>query len=70
MNPKRQIDQYTIKYNLEKKKFFMWDKDGNPCGEDFNGRELGRDAWFNGAEAVRYDYDLTLDENFPLDRNL
>ena len=68
--PKYQINKYTIRYDAEKKKFFMWDKDGNPCGEDVNGRELGRDAWYMGAEAVCYDYDLGLDENLPLDPNL
>jgi hypothetical protein len=66
MNPKYPLNKYTIKYDYEKKMFFMWDKNGDLVGEDINGRELGRDAWRDDAEAVCYDYDLGLDETLPL----
>lgn len=59
-------NKYTIKYDLESKKFSMWNADGNLVGEDTNGRELGRDAWRQDAEEVCYDYDLGLDEKIPL----
>lgn len=66
MNPLYPLKKFTIKYDPEKKLFTLWNKDGNLIGEDANGRELGRDAWRWGAEAVCYDYDLGLDETLPL----
>lgn len=67
MNPKYPLITYTVRYDSERKMFTLWDENGHMIGEDANGRELGRDAWtVFGAEAVRYDYDLTLDETKPL----
>jgi len=66
MNTKYLLNIYTITYSDEKKKFLMHDVDGNKVGEDTNGRELGRDAWADGAEKVVFDYDLGLDEHIPL----
>lgn len=66
MNPKYPLNKFTVKYNLETKTFQLYNKDGNLISEDANGRELGRDAWSFGAEAVCYDYDLALDEKLPL----
>lgn len=62
MNTKDPINQYTIKYDYDKKLFHMWNVDGVLVGEGTNGRKLAREAWDRNAEAVRYDYDLTLDE--------
>lgn len=66
MNPKYPLKKFTIKYVEATKMFQLFDADGILIGEDVNGRELGRDAWRSGAEAVCYDYDLGLDENLPL----
>ena len=66
MNPKYPLNKFTIKFDSEKKLFTLWNNEGNCVGEDTNGRELGRDAWRWGAEAVVYDYDLGLDEEIPL----
>ena len=57
---------YTITFDAAKKMFVLWDDKRQLVAEHVNGRELGRDAWRRGAEAVRYDYDLTLDEEIPL----
>ncbi len=66
MNPKYPLNKFTVKYDSEAKLFKLYNNDGNMVGEDVNGRELGRDAWRWGAEAVVYDYDLRLDEELPL----
>lgn len=66
MNPTYPVVRFTIRYDSEKKKFTLWNGDDVLVGEDVNGRELGRDAWRNGAEEVRYEYDLSLDEAIPL----
>lgn len=66
MNTKYPINRYNIKYNSDSKKFYMLDSDGKIVGEDVNGRELGREAWWLGAEEVCYNYDLGLDERLPL----
>lgn len=66
MSTKYPLIKYVIKYDYDKKLFLMWDADGGLVGEAVNGRELGRDAWQLGAQAVCYDYDLTLDEKLPL----
>ena len=66
MNPKYLLVTYTIKFDAEKKLFSLWDDKQQFVAEDVNGRELGRDAWRYGAEAVKYDYDLTKDEGMPL----
>lgn len=60
------LNKFTIKYDYEKKRFFMWNSEGVLVGEDDNGRELARDAWQWDAEAVTFDYDLNLDEEMPL----
>lgn len=60
------VVRFTIRYDSEKKKFTLWNGEDVLVGEDVNGRELGRDAWRFGAEEVRYEYDLTLDEGIPL----
>lgn len=65
MNP-YPLNKFTIKYDSETKLFKLYDNNGILVGEDMNGRELGRDAWRLGAEAVCYDYDLTLDEGITL----
>jgi hypothetical protein len=66
MKTKYPINKFTIKYDYETKLFNMWDKDGELVGTDTSGRELGRDAWEDGAEEVEYRYDLGIDENIPL----
>lgn len=66
MNVKYPLRKFVIKYDSERKLFSLSDDEGNLIGEDINGRELGRDAWRLGAEAVVYDYDLGLDERLPL----
>lgn len=67
MNPKIPLITYTIKYDSERNIFTLWDDKHHMIGENTNGRELGRDAWtVFGAEAVKYDYDLTRDEGIPL----
>jgi hypothetical protein len=60
------MKKYVIRYNSETKVFYMLDKDNKLVAEHSNGRELGRDAWYLGAEEVRFDYDLNLDEKIPL----
>lgn len=59
-------NKFEIKYDYDKKLFFMYNNEGKLVGQDTNGRELGRDAWCNGAEEVCYDYDLGIDEHVPL----
>lgn len=67
MKTKYPTNKFTIKYDYDAKKFFMWNTDGELVGEDaISGRELGRDAWETGADEVCYKYDLGLDENIPL----
>jgi hypothetical protein len=66
MSTQYPLKKFTIKYDYDKKRFFMWNAEGDLVGEDDNGRELGRDAWNFGAQAVCYDYDLGLDERIPL----
>lgn len=66
MNPKYSLITYIIKFDAEKNMFTLWDDKQQYVGENTNGRELGRDAWDRGAEAVKYDYDLTKDEEIPL----
>lgn len=61
------LQVYRITYNSEEKQFYMFDRNGECVGQNVNGRELGRDAWeLYGADEVRYDYDLKLDENLLL----
>ena len=62
--PKQKV--FTITYSYADKLFHMHDIDGNHIGQDTNGRELGRDAWDEGADVVKYNYDLGLDERIPL----
>jgi hypothetical protein len=67
MNPLNSLITYTVKYDADRKIFTLWDDKNHMIGEHTNGRELGRDAWsVFGAEAVKYDYDLTKDEGIPL----
>lgn len=66
MNPQYPLKKFTIRYNSETKIFSLFNKDDNLVGEDVNGRELARDAWDLGAEEVRYDYDLGIDEKLRL----
>lgn len=66
MNPKYPLRKFIIKYQAESGLFSLWDENEMLRGTDKNGRELGRDAWRMGAEAVMYDYDLGLDETLPL----
>lgn len=60
------LNLYTIKYDYEQKCFYMLDKDKNLVARGDHGRELGRDAWDSGADEVKYDYDLGLDEKIPM----
>lgn len=66
MNTQYPQKKFTIRYNSETRSFSLWNEEGNLVGEDKNGRELARDAWYYGAEVVCYDYDLGLDEKLPL----
>jgi hypothetical protein len=66
MNDKYPLKKYVIQYDSSRKIFVMYDVNGKLAGEDVNGRELGREAWFQGAEEVCYDYNLILDEHIPL----
>lgn len=56
------LKKFTIKYDYEKKLFFLWDVNNVLVDEHVSGRELGRQAWDLGAEAVCHDYDLGLTE--------
>lgn len=60
------LNEYVITYDGVTKRFIVKDKDGVVVAEGLHGRELGRDAWDDGAEAVVYDYDLGLDEKIPM----
>jgi len=66
MIPQYTLKTYTVRFDPEKNVFMLWDHKQQYVGEGPSGRELGRDAWEFGAEAVKYDYDLTKDESIPL----
>lgn len=59
------LKTYTITYSYEEKCFYLQDPEGNLV-KGSHGRELGRDAWDAGAEEVKFNYDLGLDEWIPV----
>lgn len=66
MNPQYPQKKFTIRYNLDTKKFYLYNEKDLCLKEDINGRELAREAWDLGADSVCYDYDLNIDEKLPL----